>query len=195
MTARQSSGQMRTCLGCSKPDHQTRMIRMVRDPEGRIAFDLGRRLPGRGAYVCPNSDCLKKTLKARKLKWAFKKDTRSPSPEEAMSELDALFRSKITGLLGMAARSGSVASGSDAVMESLDRKRSHLLITAAGLSEKSVKRITSHAEGITSIKMNAVDPGEAVGRSGRMILSIENRSFAEAILAVYDKSASFGLVI
>ena len=45
--------------------------RVVRTPEGEILLDLTGRKSGRGAYVCPSADCLKKARKARRFERAF----------------------------------------------------------------------------------------------------------------------------
>ena len=59
------------------------LIRVVRSPEGSISLDFRGKAPGRGAYVCPSPDCLKKALKTRALDRAL--DTKIP--EEIMASL------------------------------------------------------------------------------------------------------------
>lgn len=44
---------------------------MVRSPEGEISLDFKGKLPGRGAYVCADMECLKRAKKARALERAF----------------------------------------------------------------------------------------------------------------------------
>ena len=47
------------------------LIRVVRSPEGAISLDFKGKMPGRGAYVCPDAQCLKKARKSRALERAF----------------------------------------------------------------------------------------------------------------------------
>lgn len=47
------------------------LIRVVRSPEGAVSLDFKGKLPGRGAYVCPNPACLAKARKSRALERAF----------------------------------------------------------------------------------------------------------------------------
>ena len=47
------------------------LIRVVKSPEGELSLDTTGRKPGRGAYVCPNIDCLRIARKARRLEKAF----------------------------------------------------------------------------------------------------------------------------
>ena len=62
---------MRQCLGCREMKPKRELIRVVRSSAGEISLDFRGKAPGRGAYVCPNSACLKKAVKARALERAF----------------------------------------------------------------------------------------------------------------------------
>ena len=55
----------RQCVGCREMKDKKALIRVVRSPEGTISLDFKGKLPGRGAYVCPNPECLKKARKSR----------------------------------------------------------------------------------------------------------------------------------
>lgn len=62
---------MRQCLGCREMKPKKELIRVVRSPEGNISLDFRGKASGRGAYVCPNSQCLKKAIKTKALERAF----------------------------------------------------------------------------------------------------------------------------
>jgi hypothetical protein len=47
------------------------LIRVVKSPEGAVSLDFKGKLPGRGAYVCPDSACLARARKSRALERAF----------------------------------------------------------------------------------------------------------------------------
>ncbi len=47
------------------------LIRVVRSPEGEVSLDFKGKLPGRGAYVCPDAACLARAKKSRALERAF----------------------------------------------------------------------------------------------------------------------------
>ena len=47
------------------------LIRVVRSPEGDISLDTTGKKSGRGAYVCPNAECLRLARKSRKLEKSF----------------------------------------------------------------------------------------------------------------------------
>lgn len=58
---------MRQCLGCREMKPKKELIRVVRSPEGELSLDFKGKAPGRGAYVCPNGECLKRAQKAKAL--------------------------------------------------------------------------------------------------------------------------------
>lgn len=62
---------MRMCTGCGEMKAKKELVRVVKSPEGEISLDPTGRKPGRGAYVCKNSECLRKARKARRLERAF----------------------------------------------------------------------------------------------------------------------------
>lgn len=43
------------------------LVRVVRSPEGEISLDFRGKAPGRGAYVCPKAECLRRAIKSRAL--------------------------------------------------------------------------------------------------------------------------------
>lgn len=62
---------MRMCLGCNVMKPKKELIRVVRSPEGEISLDTTGKKSGRGAYVCPNAECLRLARKSRKLEKSF----------------------------------------------------------------------------------------------------------------------------
>ena len=74
----------RQCLGCREMKDKEALIRVVRSPEGAISLDFVGKKPGRGAYVCPNRECLAKARKSRALERAFS----TQIPEEVYEELE-----------------------------------------------------------------------------------------------------------
>ena len=61
----------RQCVGCREMKNKKELIRVVRSPENEISLDFNGKKPGRGAYVCPSAECLKKARKSRALERAF----------------------------------------------------------------------------------------------------------------------------
>jgi predicted RNA-binding protein YlxR (DUF448 family) len=47
------------------------MIRIVRTPDNTILIDPTGKKSGRGAYLCPNSECITQAFKAKRLEKAL----------------------------------------------------------------------------------------------------------------------------
>ena len=62
---------MRQCVGCREMKPKKELVRVVRSPEGEISLDFRGKAPGRGAYLCPQAECLKKAIKSRALERGF----------------------------------------------------------------------------------------------------------------------------
>ena len=74
----------RQCMGCRERKPKRELIRVVRSPEGTISLDFKGKLPGRGAYVCPDPACLAKARKSRALERAFE----TAIPAEVYDQLE-----------------------------------------------------------------------------------------------------------
>ena len=80
---------LRQCLGCREMKAKKDLLRVVRSKEGEISLDLRGKASGRGAYVCPNADCLKRAIRAKALSRAF--DTEIPQEiyDALLSQMEA----------------------------------------------------------------------------------------------------------
>ena len=58
---------MRQCMGCRERREKRQLIRVVRGTDGNVSLDFSGKLNGRGAYICPNMECLKKAQKSKAL--------------------------------------------------------------------------------------------------------------------------------
>ncbi|MBR2279699.1 MAG: YlxR family protein [Ruminococcus sp.] len=72
----------RKCVGCGEMKPKRELARVVKAPDikgengeiiekGEISLDLVGKKPGRGAYVCKNTECLEKAIKAKRFERAF----------------------------------------------------------------------------------------------------------------------------
>ena len=62
---------LRQCLGCREMKPKPELIRVVRSPEGELSLDFRGKKPGRGAYLCPNPECLARAKKGRAIQRAL----------------------------------------------------------------------------------------------------------------------------
>ena len=61
---------MRMCIACREMKQKRDLVRVVKTADG-IKPDKTGKLSGRGAYVCPLEDCVKKLRKQKLLNKAF----------------------------------------------------------------------------------------------------------------------------
>ena len=57
----------RQCMGCRERKAKREMIRVVRGTDGNVCLDFGGKMNGRGAYICPNPECLNKARRSKAL--------------------------------------------------------------------------------------------------------------------------------
>ena len=62
---------LRKCTGCNEMKPKKELVRVVKSPQGEISLDLTGKMSGRGAYVCPNAECLARARKAKRFERAF----------------------------------------------------------------------------------------------------------------------------
>jgi predicted RNA-binding protein YlxR (DUF448 family) len=82
---------LRQCIGCREMKPKKDLIRVIRTPEDEILIDATGRKNGRGAYICPTAECLKKAITGKGLERSFK--MRIPKEvydrlEEEMAQID-----------------------------------------------------------------------------------------------------------
>ena len=75
---------VRMCAGCAEHRPKKELVRVVRSPEGELSMGLTGRKPGRGAYLCPKVECLRKARKAKRLE----RSLACQIPEEVYTRLE-----------------------------------------------------------------------------------------------------------
>lgn len=78
---------MRTCTGCREAKNKKDLIRVVRDNEGNVSIDATGKKNGRGAYICPNEECLQKAIKNNGLERTLKTSGLQDVYEQLKEEL------------------------------------------------------------------------------------------------------------
>lgn len=78
---------LRTCIACHGEKPKREMLRIVRSADGTIALDPSGRAAGRGAYVCPNGECIRLLGKRKLLNKAFS----APVGDEVYRKIEEEF--------------------------------------------------------------------------------------------------------
>lgn len=74
---------MRQCVGCGEMKSKKEMLRIIKTAENEIFLDTTGKKNGRGAYICPNGECLAQAIKTRGLERSLK----TAIPKEVIENL------------------------------------------------------------------------------------------------------------
>jgi predicted RNA-binding protein YlxR (DUF448 family) len=74
----------RQCMGCRERKEKRQLIRVVRKTDGSVCVDFSGKVSGRGAYICPDRNCLNKALKSKSLERSLEVEI----PEEVYGRLE-----------------------------------------------------------------------------------------------------------
>ena len=79
----------RQCMGCRERKPKKEMIRVVRGTDGTVSLDFGGKAPGRGAYICPDPECLKKAQRSKGLERSLEVEIPAEVYERLTREMEA----------------------------------------------------------------------------------------------------------
>ena len=83
---------LRQCIGCQEMKSKKEMIRVIKTAEDEIMLDATGRKNGRGAYLCPSMECLRKAVKGKGLERSFKMAIPKEVYETLEKEMEELGR-------------------------------------------------------------------------------------------------------
>ena len=79
------------CVGCREMKNKKELTRVVRTPQGSIEIDNSGKKPGRGAYLCPQLDCLQQALKGKRLQKALEQEIPAEVVEMLTNQISKSF--------------------------------------------------------------------------------------------------------
>ena len=82
---------LRKCTGCQEMKNKKELIRIVHNEAGEFLLDATGKRAGRGAYICPNLECLQKAQKSKGLERSFKEAV----PREVYEQLAEQLRGEV----------------------------------------------------------------------------------------------------
>lgn len=89
--ATETKKRQRSCIACGKQAGKAELHRIVRTPEGSVAFDATGRAPGRGAYVC-SEECFAAACKTKRFERALKTKLDHDEWERIAAEVSSALR-------------------------------------------------------------------------------------------------------
>ncbi|MDY2649091.1 MAG: DUF448 domain-containing protein [Pyramidobacter porci] len=183
----------RSCVACRRERAPRDMLRVVRRPDGQVVLDEQGKTSGRGAYVCPEPQCVALCLKRRLLEKSLKCSV--PAEVQAklraavnLGESDALpdaaeLFEEIKGTLGLARRAGELIVGQDRVLNSLSAGQNLFVLLTRDHSETLKRAIDAKAADVHVLAgVSRLELGQLLGLRQAQIVALPLRSgFAEKI--------------
>lgn len=78
----------RQCMGCRERKDKRELLRVVRGTDGTVSLDFSGKLNGRGAYICPRTECLQKARKTKALERSLETEVPEQVYERLSKELE-----------------------------------------------------------------------------------------------------------
>ncbi len=178
----------RRCLCCRGNGKKVDLLRFV-VVDGVICFDLRKKLPGRGYYVCAQRHCIEKAF-ANGFKRVLKRDPSSlGSDAEAFIASVVLpgLRKRYTELLQSGYASHQLLIGSDSVEEAAksDALGCYILATDASESTKKKYRLNAQRKGLTCVGLfDRAFYGQLFGKSDKVVLGWLRGSLCESFMPI-----------
>ena len=139
------------------------LLRFVVDPGGRLIPDIAGRLPGRGIWLSPDRDSVKRA-RARKL---FDRAARRALQVEIDLDdrIEGLLASRCVELIGLARRAGQAVAGFEKVRAMLRRGRGAVLLAASDGARDGREKLRAAAQELPLVDcLEADELGRAFGR-------------------------------
>lgn len=114
------------------------LIRFVLDPEGRVAPDIGEKLPGRGAWLSSERQVFEGLARRNPFPRAFRAEARLP--DDLLGLTERLLRRRALDLLGLANGAGQVTAGFEKVRQTAENGPVAAMIVAADGGETARER-------------------------------------------------------
>ncbi len=92
---------VRTCVACRTRRDQRSLVRVVRGPDGKLSIYASRREGGRGAYICPNSECWQKALKSNRLEHSLRSRLTTEDRDALLQYLSLVQESNPNGKISI----------------------------------------------------------------------------------------------
>lgn len=119
------------------------LIRFVAGPDGTVAPDLGRKLPGRGLWVAADRAAIETAAR----KGLFARAAKAPlaAPADFADQVERLLSTRLLAGLGLARKAGHLVVGFEKVLSAVSGGRVAALIEAADGSADGRRKLMAAA--------------------------------------------------
>jgi predicted RNA-binding protein YlxR (DUF448 family) len=134
----------RTCVLTRRKGTKDQLIRLALAPDGLVAPDVRARAAGRGAWISVGRAELADAVANGKLKGALQRAFKTGDvtvPADLADRTVVALRQAALDRLGMEARSGNLANGSERIEAAARSGKVHLLVHAADAGEDGRRKL------------------------------------------------------
>lgn len=184
----------RSCLGCRAVRNKGELLRFVLAPDRTLVPDLLAKLPGRGAYTCMSSACLRAALQRNQFARSFKGEVRNGGADELIGQVAARLEERLGSYLALANKAGKVVSGSDMVMELIRDGKAGVVFMARDISTDIGEKVAFLADrhGIPHVAIFDKERlGAILGKELRSVAAIEQGGFIDTVTREIAKYRNF----
>lgn len=187
---------LRTCVGSRQtlPPQQLERFVLI---DGQLVFDMRRRAPGRGVWLKPELDCVRRALKKGGFHRGFGQRVELPDESELVEMLRQGIARRLRESLHTTARARALAVGQDAVSDAMRRNTAQLIALASDAGESTRTKFSSNArrKSLRLIEVwNGEELGHLVSRDYVSIVAVTDASLAERVVTDIEKLRALGAI-
>jgi uncharacterized protein len=138
----------RTCIVTRESGPAEGLIRFAAAPDGTVAPDLKRQLPGRGCWVTATRARVDEAVKKNLFRRGLKEDVTASPDLGAL--VDGLLVKSALGSLGLARKAGQIVTGSAKVDAAIRGKEAILVLHALDAAPDGVRKIDQARKAVAS---------------------------------------------
>jgi predicted RNA-binding protein YlxR (DUF448 family) len=131
----------RRCIVSDEVLPEARLIRFALAPGGVVVPDVAAKLPGRGAWVRADRQCVERAASKGAFTRAFKQDAKAGA--DLARQTESLLQRRCLDQLGLVRRAGGLAIGATQVESAIRAKPTPLLIQAADGAQEGREKLMS----------------------------------------------------
>lgn len=162
----------RTCVACRAAADPSELVRLVLGPDGSLVADPRGGASGRGAWVHPTPECVRRAV-PRGVSHTLKAAV-TTTADELLAQLSAAGTRRALSLIGAAFRARKAAAGSSAAADALARGAACLVVIAedARAAADLAPVVAAVARGESLVVGTKATVGAALGRPDTAIVAI-----------------------
>lgn len=190
----------RRCIITGERGPKSGLIRLALGPDNSVLPDVRARAPGRGAWIGVPRTVLEEAIAKGRFKAALArafKTGAATAPDDLPERIEMALQRQALDRLGLEARAGSLATGSDRIEEAARAGRVFLLLHAADAGVDGNRRLDQalrvgrdlEGSGLAGLVIGADRAmlSQALGRENVVHIAVTDRHAAERVEQAVDR--------